>query len=181
MGKSGDLAAPEHQIAASPKASVLQKGKMLTPFKAGNVRLIEMTNSTWRAVAPRGLSHSDLEQPAVWAGVDGFHAYDRVEAVATDRTWWAELLVVVALPGFTLMRTLRVIELPDQRKYEENGVPKGYDIRPADLDDQQGGWLVERLSDNNIMATGLADFEAARRYLHDHASLRRDANPTYVP
>lgn len=71
---------------------------------------------TWRHIAPSGVTLDDCRHPAYWRNVirecsqqriGGRHAYNRIEILAEDGTWEAELRVMSAGDGLVHTRLLR--------------------------------------------------------------------------
>lgn len=180
-----EAAAPAKAKAAATdtrKAATMAAAPDLPPpaIKADDLQLREFKHSHWVAIAPRGLPHDELENPGVWSFLNDLKPFDKVDVISGDNAWFAEVLITDAVPGSAQVKVLRVIELPRRLVGKGPGLPPGFDIRRADVDDKQGGWIIERLSDGVILGRGLPDFEAARRHLMDHSSLRRDKETRYV-
>jgi hypothetical protein len=151
-------------------------------IRHGDLKLFEFTNNLWRCVAPSGCTPQDLENPAIWSPVaKDLAPYDTIKVIAHDQTWYAELLVLDSLTTFARIKVLNVINLPPRLSDEEKAIPLGYNIRRADVDDAQGGWVVEREEDGHMLARGLPDYEAARRALVDHAIFKNDTQTKYLP
>ena len=154
----------------------------VSPVNANRMRLYEFTNSFWKVILPAGTTPDELTKVDLWAAIaDQLHPHDEVLAVAADGAWFAKLIVADAVPQLAQMAVLAVVKVGERLEAQEPGLAPGHEIRRADVDDPQGGWVIERKADGVILGRGLPDYEAARRYLNDHASLKKDAATNYLP
>ena len=159
-------------------ANAKQQARKVPQIQRGDIQLVEFKQNDWSIVAAAGAQPEDYDQKAeMWSLVsDMVHAYDLVRVVARDETWWALYLVLSAGTSRANAKLLMATELPE-RDAETDGsnLPDGYDVRAGDP--TQDPWIVVRLADGIIMNIGQGHRtrEDARRWLMDHAVLRRSS------
>jgi hypothetical protein len=145
-----------------------QKLKALT---RGAITFRSARNNEWSAVVEAGTTKEQLLQSALWSVVsDQWHAYDRVDVIAADRSYFAELLVLSAGRGFAEVLLLSFHQLPALLTSEQ-GLPPGFEIFYAGPD-LEAQYCVKRTADGVIIVKGKSSREAALAELLDHASLR---------
>lgn len=157
-------------------ADAKQPTRKVPQIQRGDIQLVEFKQNDWAVIAASGAQPEDYDQkPEMWAMVsDMVHAYDLVRVVARDETWWALYLVLSAGTSRANAKLLMAADLPARdAETEGRDLPDGYDVRPGDV--TQDPWIVVRLADGHIMnlAQGHRNREDARRWLMDHAVLRR--------
>jgi hypothetical protein len=147
-------------------------------IQRGDITLVEFKQNDWSVVAAADAQPEDYDQkPEMWALVsDMVHAYDIVRVVARDESWWGLYLVLSAGTSRANAKLLMATDLPARDPDSEGrDLPDGYDVRPGDP--TQDPWIVVRLADGVIinLAQGHRSREDARRWLMDHAVLRRSS------
>lgn len=148
------------------------KTKEIQPVQMNTLKLFEQCNAVWRVVMAAGVTSDDLESPALWTVVGvKIRPFDRIEAIANDATFWAELLILSAEKGFPVTaRVLRVCEFAAMPKNEHSDLPSGYGIS---YDPTSNQYTPVRSSDNAPMAAPQNTRELARQRLVEHAVFRK--------
>ncbi len=147
---------------------------MTTKIEArpGTLEPLMDVSMIWRHVAPRGVTLEQVRRPDYFrnnikqAGQSrqaGVHAFNRIEILAEDGSWEAELRVMSAADGLIHTRLLREFREPVKPGRKPN-VPDGYTIEHI----QDNGW---RALDQNsqIIAQRLTTEDAALRAAYDHS------------
>lgn len=127
---------------------------------------------TWRYIAPPGTTLADCQRPDYFRNnvrecaqsrYPGRHAWNKIEIIAEDGTWEAELRILSAALGLVhtrLIREWKVAALPGRKP----GLPEGYRIEHV----QGNGW---RCLDQNagMVAQLLSTEDEALRAAAAHA------------
>ncbi|MNJ65328.1 hypothetical protein D3C77_613370 [compost metagenome] len=127
----------------------------------------------WSAVIPRGITKEMVVLSTLWSVVsDQFHSYDRINAIWSDRSAYAELLVLDAGRGYCNLILLSYHPLP-ALLVSEAGLPPGFDCFYAGpLENDNGGYCVRRITDGVMMVKGKSSKDAALAELLESATLR---------
>lgn len=89
---------------------------------------------TWRYIAPAGTTVEMCQRPDYWRNltrecgqqrVPGRHAYNKIEIIAEDGTWEAELRIMAVSDGLVTTRLIREWNAP-ARPGRKAAVPDGY-------------------------------------------------------
>lgn len=133
------------------------------------LKLRESVNNEWRCVIPRGTPREYLTLSDFWviAGSD-LQPWDRIAAVAEDRSFFCELLVLDAGRGYANVTELAFHTLPPLVT-SQAGLPPGHSIfhsGPEKL------YCIKREKDGVLLGEGFPSRDDALRALLDHASLR---------
>ena len=126
----------------------------------------------WRHVAPAGITLDHCQRPDYWRNVirevgqqrvPGRHSFNRIEILAEDGTWEAELRVMSVDQGLVQTRLLREWKAAG-KPGRKPALPDGYEIEHL----SNAGW---RALDPNggIVTTGKTTEEAALREAAAHA------------
>jgi hypothetical protein len=162
--------------AAAVRDAKSKAARSVPQIQRGDIALVEFKQNDWSIVAAHGAQPEDYDlKPEMWALVsDMVHAYDLIRVVARDESWWAMYLVLSAGTSRANAKLIMAADLPARdAESEGSDLPDGYDVRPGNP--AQDPWLVIRLADAMIMNVGQGHRtrEDARRWLLDHAVLRR--------
>jgi hypothetical protein len=159
--------------ASSTTRKATAETRVLQPIKNDRIKLAQFLTNSWVVVAPESLEVADLENPAVWTSSRDIKRGDRVEVRQQGR--WTELVAYDDGPGYLALRVISTVELPPQRDQSSIALPEGYAIRRALVEDDAVGNYVVVRKDGFIINQHQRhdDFESARRYLLDHASVKR--------
>lgn len=143
------------------------------PLLKSAVQMTEYRNNNFTAVIERGTTKEMVTLSSLWSIVsDQFHSYDRVCAIWSDRSAYAELLVIDSGRGYCSMILLSYHPLP-ALLVSEAGLPPGFDIYFAGpVDSDNGGYCVKRLVDGVIMVKGKHNRADALAELLESATLR---------
>jgi len=140
--------------------------------RPGSLEVLHDCSVTWRHMAPAGVALEDCRHPAYWKNVVreasqqrvvGRHAWNRIEILAEDGTWEAELRVLSAADGLVHTRLIREWHAETTRG-RKPAVPDDYQIEhiPAN------GWRVLDPT-GDIIAANVAVEEQAIRAAAAHA------------
>jgi hypothetical protein len=122
----------------------------------------------WQAVIEAGVSFEDVQNPTFWAHVSGkIKQNDRIEVIAEDGAYFAELLVLDCDRLWAKTAVLRFVELsaPDIAAELLTPLSCGYKV------EYKGPTLkhvVIRLSDNVIVREGIARKGDAQAWITEH-------------
>jgi hypothetical protein len=153
-----------------------RKGNGAAPpvLPRGDLHIEEMKNVRYRASLPRDVTLENVTESSIWSVIaEQLRPYDRIAAVAHDESFWCELLVRSAINGRVAIVMLNSVELPAGIEDTTDNWPPGYTLSR----NEKEGWVITRDKDNVVMGStkrhGFQTKEQARRYLKDHATLRR--------
>lgn len=149
----------------------------------GRTALREHTNVDWTCVVPSWVRaealHLRFEPYASIAGL--LTRGDAVLAVTEDDSWIFELRCVIGDRGrLATCAVVKSIEVPTIDPEQEDLLPAGYAIRPANSGDAAdgfppGSWIAYRIADGALMSTShYMQREECRQMLLKHAAVRRE-------
>lgn len=121
-------------------------------------------NRLWRCNPEVATSFEDLFRPEYWAHVAAtVLAGDRIEALAEDMSYFAELLVVDASRNWVKVKLLRKVELTEEEA-EPLVVDEEYEVK------WRGNrrWSVVRRVDGAVLQENLASKAEGYAWLADH-------------
>ena len=138
------------------------------------MRPAESRRNAWSCVVPAGTTKEQLLQSQTWSVVSqNLNFLDRIEVIAADRSFFAELLVLAAGRGHASLHLLHYHALPALLTADPGVLPAGFECNfTGPLVNGRGGYEVTRTVDNVVMCTGHASRESALQELLQHASLR---------
>jgi len=127
------------------------------------IKLAEFCRNIWHVTPEAGVTPEDLGESKTWVNIaKQLKAGDRIEAVAADGSWLAELFVRSAVGVDVKLFTLRVVHFdgvaakaPAQKDDEE------FEIKFAGA----AKWRGIRRSDGAVLVEGLASREAVKAWL----------------
>lgn len=134
---------------------------------------------TWRYLAPAGHTLEMCQAPDYWKHcvrelnqqrVLGRHAWNKIEIIAEDGTWEAELRVINVADGLVNTRLLREWRAP-VKLGRKPAVPEGYTVEHI----ANNGWRVLD-PDRQIIAANISIEEEAVRQAAAHAKQPRPTN-----
>lgn len=144
----------------------------IKPLVKSSVTFNESRNNVWSAILPRGTTKEMLVLSGLWSVVsDMFHAFDRINCIGEDRSFYAELLVLDAGRGYASVQLLNYYPLP-ALLVSEAGLPPGFDIFFAGpVENDAGGYCVKRICDGVLLVKGKHNRADALADLLGHATL----------
>lgn len=150
--------------------TLLPSRKSATPALSRDCfKLRESVNNVFRIVVPRGITRERLLDSDFYATVAGdLTAFDKIIAVAADRSFYCELLVLECGRSYANLVELSYTPLP-ALLVVQGSLPANHEIihlGPTDL------YAVRRISDQVLLGKGFSSREEAVAFLCDHASLR---------
>lgn len=78
------------------------------------VKGAEFVRNIFSAIPEHGTPFEDILKPAYWSHVAAkFHPTDRIEVLAEDGSWFAELIVISAARNWASVSVLRFVELAE--------------------------------------------------------------------
>lgn len=144
----------------------------LPEARPGSMEVLHDASVTWRYIAPVGHTLEMVMRPDYWRNVTretgqqrvpGRHAYNRIEVLAEDGTWEADLRVMSVADGLVQVRLLREWNAP-ARPGRKPSVPDGYIVEHI----PNSGWRV--LDPHGaVIAAQLTTEEDATRAASAHA------------
>jgi len=130
-------------------------------------RLREAANerSVWQYVADNGITFEDVQKPDFWAHVGRMlKPNDRIEVVAEDFSWFAELIVLAADRLWAKVGVLRYVELTGKSDGAEAPSPD-YEVAYKGPTKKH---CVIRKADNQIVQEGIALKTDAEAWVREH-------------
>lgn len=122
----------------------------------------EYIRRVWCASPEQGVTVEDMLVPSFWAHVaKQLRAGDRIEVVAKDGAWFAELFVRSASDNGAKVAVLRAVKLTEEVLAVES---EDYEIKYRG----NAKWSVVRKSDKAVLADGQETKEQAAEWLADH-------------
>lgn len=128
----------------------------------------EHARNVWQAISVHGETLADIMNPAYWAHVARFlKPCDRIEIVAEDNSFFAELYVFTATNNAALTGLLRY------EVFAENAAGAGITLMgQREYEVSFGGnfhkWRVKRLSDGEPLVSQLPSQKAAEDWLFEY-------------
>lgn len=140
--------------------------------RPGSLEPVSDVSLFWRHVVPPGITLDMVRRPDYWRNLvkecgqtrtSGKPSYNKIEVIAEDGTWEADLRVLSAADGLVQTRLLRLWE-PDAKPGRKPMVPEGYTVEHI----RDNGW---RALDPNgiILSSRLPLEEDAVRAASHHA------------
>ena len=130
------------------------------------LKLAESTRMIFSVTPEQGVEFKDMLKPEYWAHVGAkLHPGARIEVLAEDNTWFAELFVVACARNWAKVTTLRFVELAESETPSD----------PEDLYDTNWGGAnarhrVIRKTDKAVIKDGFATKADAKRWILDNES-----------
>jgi len=144
--------------------------------RPGSLEPLQDAAMVWRYMAPPGVTLDDCKRPDYWRNVvrecaqsryAGRSSWNRIEIIAEDGTWEAELRILSAADGLVTTRVIREWSAPKQVGRKPS-VPDGYVIEHIPNNgwralDSHGAVVSERLpiEDDAIRAASQHSKKAA--------------------
>lgn len=143
------------------------------PILKSAVVMTEFRYNHWSAIIPRGTTKEMLVLSGLWAVVsDQMHAFDKIDCIAEDRSYFAQLIVLDAGRGYASVQLLSFHPLP-ALLVSEAGLPPGFEVFFAGpIENGAGGYSIKRLCDGVLMVKGKSSRDAALAELLESATLR---------
>ena len=123
--------------------------------------LAEYSRAAYFVVIPRKFSFDDCLDPSFWRHATILKPNDRLELVAEDGSWDADVRVTAASPGFAVLRVLREWRAPVDALQGEAGAPTVGFV-------PQSGWVL--FGADGAPIARFADEVSARAALSDHVN-----------
>ncbi len=148
-----------------------QTTKPIKPLVRKDVVFEDSRIMHWVAMVPGHTTREQLVQSALWSVVSHeFHSFDRITAIALDRSFLCELVVLDAGRGYASVQLLHYHQLPALLTTTA-GLPPGFEVRwLGEETDQMYGAV--RTCDGVIIVRGQTSRELCIAELLRHASLR---------
>lgn len=149
--------------------SLMEKAPEARP---GSLQPVNDANITWLYIAPAGTTLEMCQAPTYWHNVTrecgqqrvpGKHAWNKIEILAEDGSWEADLRVTSVEGNLVHTRTLRVWH-QTQKPSERLNPPKGYTVEHV----PGNGWRALDAT-KTIITQKLATEGEATRAAIDHA------------
>lgn len=135
-------------------------------INVGNLKPAEFARNVFAATPDHGTVFEDILKPEYWAHVASkLHPTDRIELVAEDGSWFAELIVTAAARNWASVSVLRYVEISEAAKPAAKTAQfevafKGQKLLHA----------VIRKSDKEIVKSGFAKAGEAAKWLEQYES-----------
>lgn len=130
-------------------------------IKSSQIEEAQYRSRRWHVVCPSGMPLAALAEGAAWRKIaDRLTVYDRVECVAFDHSYYAELLVVESAPGAALLKLLHKVEWPREVQVDD-GIP-GHLMVFWMGDRQRGCYRIKNLETGQVLPGNYASRAAAR-------------------
>lgn len=138
----------------------------ITEARPGSLDNVQNTSVTLRYIAPYGHTLEDVQQPKYFKNclrecgqqrTPGKHAWNRIEIIAEDGTWEAELRIMSIGPDSVQTRLLREWRAPEKPAREAK-VPAGYTIEMV----RNNGWRAVGPGDAVVAEKLLTKAEAVK-------------------
>lgn len=140
--------------------------------RPGSLEVVNDASITWRYFAPSGITLADVQRPDYWRNVlrevgqqriVGRNAWNKIEILAEDGSWEAELRILSVADGLVQTRVIREWSQP-AKPGRKPGAPEGYVIEHI----PNNGWRV--LDPNGQpVASKLSNEEDANRAAASHS------------
>lgn len=146
---------------------VIEKKSTARKLTAPRFKNAEFERAIWQASIEAGVSLAEVQKPEFWGHVaENLKPLARIEVIAEDLSWFAELLVIDCDRLWAKTRLIRFVDLRED---------DAADVLPASA----SGFRVEykgptkkhivlRLSDNVIVHEGIATKAEAQSWITEH-------------
>jgi hypothetical protein len=128
----------------------------------------EYERTIYQACVEAGVAFEEVQNPAFWGHVgEKLRPNDRIEVIAEDGAYFAELLVISCDRLWAKTAVLRFVELsaPDVSAELLSPLAAGYKV---DYKGPHKKHVVIRLSDNEIVKDGIATKAEANGWVSEH-------------
>lgn len=126
------------------------------------IQLAETRRNAWSVEVPVGVSLSRVLEPDYWTHCKMIKAKDRIEAIAKDGVWFADLLVVNVGQHGARLKVLNFVDLTENKPETLNA--EGFKVEFAG----RHKWRVVRLQDHEVVHSGEDSRESAQAWLNTH-------------
>lgn len=140
--------------------------------RPGSLEVAHDASVTWRYIAPAGHTLEMCQRPDYWRNLNrecsqqrvvGRHAWNKIEIIAEDGTWEAELRILSVADGLVSTRLIREWNAPS-KPGKKPVLPEGYKIEHL----PSNGWRA--LDPNGLpIATNLPIEDDAIRAASQHS------------
>ena len=133
-------------------------------LNAQHMKPVEFVRNVFGVTAPAGSKFEDVLKTDFWTHVAArFHPTDRIEVMADDGSWFAELIVISCARNWAKVSTLRFVELSESTPDE---APAGeFEVKWRG---QANGHCVVRLSDKEVIKSNFPTAKEAKVWLAEH-------------
>lgn len=163
--------------AATPMAPAAPE-HVVKPPRPERSHLRHFVQNVWTIYLEPGTRLEDLESVELCSLIaSDLTKLDDVRLIAADGSFFADCVVAQKWQTSASLKVLRIIDLPEENRQQEKLIPDGFTITRASPGSEQPGYLVTRTADGIVLNLGQAPamtFEAARRFLLDHATVRSE-------
>lgn len=142
--------------------------KKVEPRKPVKLKTAEFERTVYVQYVEPGVTVDAVQRPEFWAHVAAsLKPTDRIEIIADDFAWFAELMVIKCDRGWAKTALLRFVELTGGEVAAELLAPlsAGYKVEYKGPSKKH---VVLRLSDNTIVQEGIALKADAERWIAEH-------------
>lgn len=142
--------------------------RVARPIEPNRMRGGEFIRVIYCVTAFDDTQPEDLLVPEYWAHcAQTFKPWDRIEAVANDGTWWAELVVLESGRNWTRMHLMRKHNLTtaDVAQSQMDSLLLAYDVKHRG---PHCKWSVVRRSDKQVLHEFAETKASAEAWLNSH-------------
>lgn len=126
------------------------------------IQLAETRRNAWSVEIPPNVALARVLESDYWTHCKMLKAKDRIEAIAKDGTWFADLLVVNVGQQGAKLKVLHYVGLTENK--QEAMSADGFKVEFAG----RHKWRVVRLQDHEVMHSGEDSRESAQAWLNAH-------------
>lgn len=151
----------EKQVEKTPiKLDVIKRTSMI---REDRVQLVEFARRSFQIIPPPSDKVEDLLRLDYWAHVSrGFKPFDRIEAIAEDGTWYADILILAVGRAWAKVSIIHYKEL---EKVRPEHLESEYEISWGSPVTK---WRVIRRQDRQVLKDNLDSQQTASNWLTDH-------------
>ena len=126
------------------------------------IQLAETRRNAWSVEVPTAVDLARVLEPDYWTHCKMLKAKDRIEAVAKDGAWFADLLVMSAGQHGAKLKVLNYVDLVESKS--EVASADEFKVEFAG----RHKWRVVRLQDHEVVHSGEDSRESAQAWLTAH-------------
>lgn len=139
--------------------------KNVIPLLPNGMERADYARNCWHVTAAFGVPLDAVTQSRYWnQQVQRLNIFDRIEVVAIDGTWYAELLVTDKRDNAAKVEVIHKAYFQASDPTTSREPPEGYEVRWAG---PKLRWSVIRLLDNQRMKSDFPNESDAVKYIHD--------------
>lgn len=149
------------------EAIIEKKTATVRKLTAPNFKNAEFERAIWQATVPAGMALDEVQRPEFWGHVaENLKPLARIEVIAEDLSYFAELLVIDCDRLWAKTRLIRFVDLREDDSADV--LPAAAAGFKVEFKGPTKKHIVVRLSDNVVVHEGIATKAEANGWITEH-------------